>query len=75
MYALIRTAEGTRYGTIASRHRTEDAAEIARGRRCRAVSKRFKSSLTRLMYEVCELPTPAGDDGKVGDRVAIDFSR
>ncbi len=75
MYALLSTHDGPRYGTIRSRHRTEQAAEQALATASRAVSRHTPNALTHLMYCVESLPTPAGGNGKVGDYIAIDLSR
>ncbi len=75
MFALLRTPDSTRYGQIVSRHHTPEEARTAYDKKCSAVLRQCPDAITHLMYEVCELPTPAGDDGEVGDRVAIDLSR
>ena len=75
MYALISTPEGPRYGYIVSRHHTVEAAQDANHKLSGAVRDQCPNALTHLMYEVVELPTPAGGTGKVGDRIAIDLSR
>jgi|GEM_PF-7023019 len=74
-YAVLSVQEGPRYGKVLSLHRSADAADAAKDKRARAVLRRYPNAITHLMYEVWPLPTPAGESGKVGDRIAIDLSR
>ena len=75
MYAVIYFYEGPRYGKIVSVHETIDDAERACQAECDTVADRYPNALTHLMFGVEPLPTPAGDTGSVGDRVAVDLSR
>jgi hypothetical protein len=75
MYALLATPESRRYGYVMSRHATEDEAIVALEKACRYVLRSNPNAITRQMYCVSQLPTPAGEDGKVNDRIAIDLSR
>lgn len=75
MKALVSTPDGRRYGTIVSRHRTLEAAETAFARRARAVARHTPNAIPHLMWEIVDLPTPAGESGRVGERIAIDLSR
>ena len=75
MYAVIATPAHPSHGHIVSLHETEEAAQDALAQRSGDIHRSYPDAITHLMNEVCELPTPAGDSGKVGDRVAIDLSR
>jgi len=74
-YAVLSVQEGPRYGTIMSLHHSAETAEAAKEKLCNAVLRRYPNAITHLMYEVWQLPTPAGATGKVGARIAIDLSR
>lgn len=74
-YAVLSTQDGPRYGRIISIHRTAEAAYAAEAKIFSKVLKQYPDALVYIMYEVRQLPTPAGATGKAGDRIAIDLSR